>query len=130
MRPGRAIVAVLCAYALTGCGADADPQVEAKVQQFAHATATGAYKTLCTQVLAPSLIKHLTDAGLTCERAMKIFVSSVSNPRISVSKVTVHGSTASAVVLATATGQPPSLESIQLVNTGSGWRLESLASAR
>ena len=130
MRPGRGIVAVLCAYALTGCGADAHQQVEAKVQQFAHATATGDYKTLCTQVLAPALIRHLTDAGLSCEQAMKIFVSSVSNPRISVSKVTVRGSTASAVVLATATGQPPSLESIQLVNTGAGWRLESLASPR
>jgi hypothetical protein len=128
MRLERAIVAGLCAYALTGCGADARQQVEAKVQQFAHATAAGDYKALCTDVLAPSLIKHLTNAGLSCEQAMRVFVSSVSNPRISISKVTVHGSTASAVVLATATGQPASLESIRLVDTGNGWRLASLAS--
>ena len=116
------------AYALVGCGASAKDQVQAKVEQFAHATAAGDYATLCNQVLAPDLVKHLTDAGVSCQQAMKVFVQSVQNPTLSVSKVSVKGKTASAVVLASASGQKAAVESIQLIQTKHGWRLESLAS--
>jgi len=34
--------------------------VQAKVEQFAHATASKDYATLCTQVLAPALVTRLT----------------------------------------------------------------------
>jgi hypothetical protein len=124
------IVLVGCALTVAGCGTSASQEIEAKVQQFAHATASRDYAMLCNDVLAPELVAHLTAAGLSCERAMKIFTQSVHNPTISVSKVTVNGSTASAVVLATATGQQSSRESIQLIKTSNGWRLDSLASAR
>ena len=130
MRPGRVTALICSAYALAGCGATAHQQVEAKVQQFARATANRDYAALCDDVLAPALVAHLTAAGLSCEQAMRVFVSSVQNPTISISKVTVRGSTASAVVLASATGQPAAIESIQLLNTKHGWRLESLASPR
>ncbi len=116
------------AWALGGCGASPREEVQAKVQQFAHATAAKDYATLCSQVLAPQLVTRLTDAGLSCPQAMKIFVSSVQNPTLSVSRVTVKGATASAVVLAGATGQPAALESIELTLTRRGWRLASLAS--
>jgi hypothetical protein len=130
MRPARGIVLLGSALALAGCGASAREEVQAKVEQFAHATAAGDYHTLCTQVLAPDLVAHLTAAGLSCDRAMKIFVQSVQNPTVSVSKVTVNGARASAIVLATATGQSASLESIQLIRTKHGWRLDSLAAPR
>jgi hypothetical protein len=121
-------VAVICsAYALAGCGASAKDEVQAKVQQFAHATAGRDVHALCTQILAPSLVSRLTAAGISCDQAMKIFVDSVANPTISVSKVTVNGHHASAVVLAGATGQTASVQRIQLVQTQSGWRLASLA---
>jgi hypothetical protein len=130
MRLARVVVLLCSAYALAGCGASAHQQVEAKVQEFAHATANRDYAALCDDVLAPSLVAHLTAAGLSCKQAMRIFVASVQNPMISVAKVTVRGSTASAVVLATATGQPAAFESIQLIDTKHGWRLASLASPR
>ncbi len=123
------LLAGICCL-LAGCGASANQQVEAKVQQFARATASRDYATLCNEVLAPELVAHLTAAGLTCRQAMKVFTQSVHNPTISVSKVTVNGSSASAVVLAKATGQQPSRESVQLIKTSKGWRLDSLASAR
>ena len=97
------------------------------MQQFAHATANRDYATLCNDVLAPELVAHLTAAGISCKQAMKIFTESVPNPTISVSKVTVNGSSASAAVLAKATGQPSSREAIRLIKTSDGWRLESLA---
>ena len=130
-RVGRGVIVLIgCALVLAGCGVSAHQQVEAKVQQFAHATANRDYATLCNEVLAPALVAHLTAAGISCKQAMKIFTESVKNPTISVSKVTVNGSRASAVVLAKATGQPSSREAIQLIKTSKGWRLDSLASAR
>jgi hypothetical protein len=130
MKPGYALAVLGVAYALTGCGASASEQVQAKLEQFAHAVAARDTTTLCSQVLAPDLVGHLNAAGLSCEQAMKTFVQSVSNPSLSVSKVHVKGGSASAVVLARAKGQPSSLESVQLTNTRNGWRLASLASPR
>ena len=117
---------------LAGCGesASAGDQVRAKVRQFATATDARNVDVLCTQVLAPALVAKLTAAGLTCPQAMHLFVSSVSHPTISISKVSVHGASASAVVLAGASGQTSALESIQLVRVAAGWRLASLASPR
>jgi hypothetical protein len=129
MRLYRGLLLLCSAYALSGCGVSERAQVQAKVQQFAHATASRDGRTLCRQVLAPTLVSRLTAAGLTCDQAMKIFVDSVSNPSITVSKITVHGSKASAVVLAGATGQTAALETIELIQTQNGWRLASLASA-
>jgi hypothetical protein len=115
---------------MAGCGASASDQVQAKLEQFAHAVAARDTGTLCSQVLAPDLVGHLNAAGISCQQAMKMFVQSVDNPSLSVSKVHVKGGSASAVVLARATGQPSSLESVQLTNTKHGWRLASLASPR
>jgi hypothetical protein len=130
MRPGRAVALLGVAYALTGCGASASDQVQAKLQQFAHAVASRDTGTLCSQVLASDLVGHLNAAGLSCQQAMRMFVNSVTDPSLSVSKVHVKGSSASAVVLARAKGQEASLESVQLSNTKGGWRLTSLASPR
>jgi hypothetical protein len=118
------------AYALTGCGASSSDQVQAKLEQFAHAVATRDTGTLCSQVLAPDLVGHLNAAGITCQQAMKTFVESVTDPSLSVSKVHVKGASASAMVLARAKGQQSSLEAVQLTNTKKGWRLTSLASPR
>lgn len=130
MRRGHALALLGVAYALTGCGASSSDQVQAKLEQFAHAVATRDTGTLCTQVLAPNLVGHLNAAGISCQQAMKMFVESVTDPSLSVSKVHVKGASASAMVLARAKGQQSSLEAVQLTNTKNGWRLTSLASPR
>lgn len=98
------------------------------MQQFARATAAKQVHTLCTQVLAPALVARLTAAGISCDQAMRIFVGSVTDPTLTVAKITVNGNRASAVVRAGASGQPSSVERIELIQTGNGWRLASLAS--
>ncbi|HEX3688662.1 MAG TPA: hypothetical protein VHV28_03165 [Solirubrobacteraceae bacterium] len=118
------------AYALSGCGASSSAQVQAKLEQFAHAVAARDTGTLCSEVLAPDLVGHLNAAGLSCQQAMKMFVQSVSDPSLSVAKVHVKGASASATVLARAKGQQSSLEAVKLTNTKRGWRLTSLASPR
>jgi hypothetical protein len=130
MNPGHALALLGVAYALSGCGASASDEVQAKLEQFAHAVASRDTGTLCRQVLAPDLVGHLDAAGISCRQAMKMFVESVTDPSLSVSKVHVKGGSASAVVLARAKGQQSSLESVQLTNTNDGWRLTSLASPR
>ncbi|HWE10081.1 MAG TPA: hypothetical protein VG325_12040 [Solirubrobacteraceae bacterium] len=125
---GLALLGAACA--LAGCGASANQQVQAKLQQFAHAVANRDAATLCHQVLAPTLVQRLTVAGLDCEQAMRTYFASVTDPTLSVSKVRIHGSAASAVVLARALGQPAALQSVQLINTKRGWRLASLATPR
>jgi hypothetical protein len=130
MHAVRGVVIVGAAYALVGCGAGPRDEVQAKVEQFAHATARRDYAALCDEVLAPTLVQRLTDAGLSCRQAMKLFVQSVENPTLSVSRISVRGHSASATVRASASGQPDAQESIELVETRHGWRLASLAAPR
>jgi hypothetical protein len=128
MRPASGIVILVFSCALAGCGASARDEVQAKLQQFAKATASGDYKTLCEQVLAPSLLRRLSSAGLGCEPAMKIFVQSVQDPTLSVARIKVSGKSASAVALTAAHGQRAALNTIELINTDQGWRVSSLGS--
>ncbi len=130
MRPARATALLGVAYALAGCGTNAGDEVQAKLQQFAHAVAQREPVTLCRQVLAPALVRRLTVVGLTCDQAMKTFVDGVVDPTLSVSRVRVDGHTASAVVHTAARGQAASVQSLTLIDTAQGWRLRSLASPR
>jgi hypothetical protein len=118
---------VCAAVALAGCGAGAQDQVRAKVDQFLGAIAAHNYRTLCSQVLAPSLLARLKGSGITCEQAMRISLANVHDPILSIGRITVNGSSAQAITLSGAAGQKGAFESIRLVDTGSGWRISSLA---
>lgn len=128
MRVTAGIIVVSCAGVLAGCGTSSSDQVRAKVNQFVTAAAKRQYTMICTQVLAPSLVARLEEAGVTCPQAMQIAFGSVQNPTISIGKVTVSGSRASVLTLSSAKGQDASLEAIDLIKTNKGWRLASLAS--
>jgi hypothetical protein len=136
MRPIRAAKPVVaCAFvcavtALAGCGTSAHDQVQSKVTQFLTAISKHDYRTLCTQVLAPSLLARLKNGGISCEQAMRISLSSVHDPILSVGRITVSGSTAQAITLSGASGQRGAFESINLIDTGDGWRISSLATPR
>jgi hypothetical protein len=122
--PGAAALVVACA--LSACGASARAEVQAKLQQFVHATASGDSKTLCRDVLAQSLIDRLASTGNTCRHAMQIFLQSVQDPTLSIGKLTVKGHQATALTLTTAQGQRSTVASVELVETSNGWRISSL----
>jgi len=133
MRPipgGRAIAVVgLCAGAtlgVAGCGANDRQQVRDKVNQFIKATQGKDYKTLCDQVLAPALLARMKAGGIECEQAMQVSLQNVKNPGLAIGRVDVHGSKASVITLTTATGQQASIDAIELIKTGHGWRVASL----
>ncbi|MFZ0089843.1 MAG: hypothetical protein WAL63_10075 [Solirubrobacteraceae bacterium] len=130
MRPVTALALVGAAYAVAGCGASANDEVQAKLQQFAHAVSSRDPVTLCRDVLAPGLVARLAAAGLRCETAMTTFVDGVTDPTLHVAGVHVDGTRASAVVRTGARGQPSSIQTVALTDTAHGWRLTSLASPR
>ena len=125
--PLRTTFAVLAALALSGCGTSDTTAVRDKMQQFATATVDRDYATICHQVLAPDLTAHLAATGVTCEQAWQLALSAVNKPYMSVGKITVKGSSATAIVLSVAQNQRSSLNAVGLIKTGSGWRIESLA---
>ena len=106
----------------------ASDQVEAKVQELAHAIGQRDYRTICRDVLAPSLVAHLTSHGIPCVRALRLGLGRVRNPIVSIGKVDVRDRRASAITLTVAAGQQASLDTIELVDTKRGWRISSLAS--
>jgi hypothetical protein len=128
MRAGAGILICCVACALAGCGTSASDQVKAKISQFVKAADAKDYTALCNQVLAPSLVDRLASAGLSCREAMQVAFQGVENPALSVGKVTVSGSKASAITLSTARNQQASVDTIELVKTDHGWRVSSLAS--
>jgi hypothetical protein len=129
MSPRTLVVALLTAAALAGCGTSAREAVKAKVEQYARATRQHDYKTICTQVLAPTLVQRLDAFGVGCERAMAIAYGTVKDATLGVGKVTVSGKSASVVVLSLAANQPSSLRTIRLVETSQGWRVTSVGGA-
>jgi hypothetical protein len=118
------------ALVLSGCGGGASQssQVRAEVARLAQATASRQYRTLCEQILDPSLVAHLTRNGYSCPAAMRLALGDVHDPTISVGKVTVHGTRATAISDASARGQQASVVAIELRRTGDGWRITSLGS--
>jgi hypothetical protein len=128
LRGGIAVTLVASATALfAGCGGQSDRDaVTAKVNQFLKATAGKDYRTLCEQILAPSLVARLKAGGIQCEQAMKISLANVKSPRLSIGRVDVHGAKASVITLTTAAGQEASIDAIELIKTGGGWRVAAL----
>ncbi|MFL5822647.1 MAG: hypothetical protein ACJ764_04320 [Solirubrobacteraceae bacterium] len=116
------------AFALGGCSDSPADQVRAKVQQLVQATAQKDYRAICEDVLAPSLVAHLTKNGIPCPAAMRLALGSVHNPTVSIGRVIIHGSTAWAITLTSARGQRATLAAIKLLRTHPGWRITSLGS--
>jgi hypothetical protein len=128
MRVAAGIMVVSSACVLAGCGTSEAGQVRAKINQFATASAAKDYSTICDEVLAPSLLQRLSAAGVPCRQAMQIALGTVQDPTISIGRIRVTGERATVITLSAAKGEQASLEAIDLIKTGKGWRLLSLGS--
>jgi hypothetical protein len=124
-----AVLAVVAAPVLSGCGATARDQVKSKVQEFAVAIAHKDAKTICDDVFAPALVEHFKSAGLTCVRGMGVFFSGLHHPTLSLGPIKVNGSRASVVTLSGASGQTAAVASVNLIDTSDGWRIISLGTS-
>jgi hypothetical protein len=125
----RGVATLLAAVVLAACGSGPsdEQQVRQTITDFARATARKDYRELCQQVLAPKLIEQVKQIGLPCEQALQRGLGNVKDPRVIVGRVTVKGDTASAEVRSSATGEPPSRDTVRLVKVDGRWRISSLA---
>jgi len=114
--------------ALAGCGKSEHDKVQAKVKEFETAIAKKDAKTLCNDVIGPALIEQYVAHGITCEQYWQTGLTGVKSPTLLIGRIVVRGTKASAVVLSGANGQESSLDAIELVKTGAGWRVSSLGS--
>jgi hypothetical protein len=120
-----AVLAVALVVVLTSTQSASD-QVKDKVQELASALSQQDYGRICDDVLAPSLVAHLTVHGIPCDQALRDGLGRVHNPVVSVGKVTVTRRRATAYTLTVASCQRASLDAVTLVDTKRGWRISSL----
>jgi hypothetical protein len=129
LRRVRFLGAALVLAVLAGCG-DTGPtpeqQVRTTVSDFGRATAAKDYKTLCDRILAPKLIEDVTQVGLSCEAALKQGLGDVKEPRLTIGRVQIDGDQASAEIRSSASGQPPSKDTLKLVKINGTWKISSL----
>jgi hypothetical protein len=120
---------VALSLVLAGCGSSGpndEQQVAATVKAFTRATATKDYRTLCTRILAPSLIEKVTQVGLPCEEALHKGLGDVRDPRLTIGKITVADDRATVEIRTSASGQAPSRDTLRLERVGGSWRIASL----
>ena len=119
----------LLAALIAGCG-DQGPapeeQVRSAVAEFGRATAAKDYQTLCDDLLAPSLVDDVESVGLPCEVAMREGLEKVRDPRLTVGRVQVNGSRATAEISTSAAGEEPSRDTLRLENVNGTWKISSL----
>jgi hypothetical protein len=127
----RVATVVVIVAALAGCGGKDTPsdteQVRSALVEFGKATAAKDYKTMCTKLLAQSLLDKMQAVGIGCEEALQKGLGDVKSPKLSVGKITVDGPTARAEVRTSAEGQEPSDDTIELRKVNGSWRISSLA---
>lgn len=133
-------VLVLGAAALTGCGGgsgspakktDAEAQVREVVRRYGVAVARKDYQQICDRLLAPSVSEQAEQVGLPCEIAFKKGLEDVSGATLRIDGVRVQaGKTAFVKIHTTATGQPPSDDTMELARTGGRWRITAVGGAK
>jgi len=129
MRATAAVAALTAAITLGGCGGNPQADVRAKVHEFADAVAAHDYSTICSDVLAPSLLADFARGGISCRQALRIALGGVRHPHLALGPVKVTGAHASALTISQAAGQKTVLTSLVLTDTAKGWRISSLGSA-
>jgi hypothetical protein len=125
-RPFAAVLAISGAICGCGGGPSDTERVHAVVAAFGQASAAKDYQRLCDDLLAPRLVDEVESAGLPCEVALKQGLGEVQAPRLTIGQITVSGDRATADVRSTASGEPPSRDTLQLVRVGQSWRIASL----
>lgn len=133
LRPVRppvapAVAAVAVAALVAGCGGGPsdEQRVAATVRAFSHAAGARDYATLCSRILAPSLVSDVSSIGLPCEKALQRALGRVRDPQLSIGAITVTGDRAAVEVHTSAANEKPSTDTLQLVRVHGSWRIASL----
>jgi hypothetical protein len=136
------LAALLCASALTlsACGStDKDsakdfrgPQkaVAQAVEDLQSATRKGDEAKICTDLLAPALLTKIKAAQRGgCEPALKTALKDVDSYELTVKKVAIDGTTATATVTSDVGRTDDRTDTLTLTRVGNAWKISELGSA-
>lgn len=124
-------VAIALAATAAGCGGTSDEDlVRDAVEQYGEASAKKDYQRICDELVAKELLRSVESVGLPCELAFKRGLQSVKDPKVEVGEIEINKSKALVEVRSSATGQPPSQDTLELTLQGGDWRISSLAKAQ
>jgi hypothetical protein len=137
--PARlAPLALVVALAAAGCGqANKDSATKFSGEQRAVAQAVedlqsagrkGDAQKICTDLLAPALIEEIRHASGDCAKVLDGALQDADTFEMTVEKVTVDGTRATAVVKSDA-GKKDRTDTLELVREGRNWKIASLGGA-
>jgi hypothetical protein len=128
-------IALLAAVLLAGCTASSSSNkddtstfkgdqrlVANTVEDFESAASKGDQDKICRDLLAKTLVQTYAQRGGTCEKAVDAALKDTDSFDLTVEKVTINGSDATANVKADR-GKKDLNQAITLVKQGAGWRI-------
>jgi hypothetical protein len=129
--------AALAATLLAGCGASTNNSAEdfkgdqksvaQVVDDLGKAVKKRDAKEICNTIFATSVADKLKQGNTDCVAAVKNQVKDASSFDVSVKKVAISGTNATAVVTSTVDGKDAT-QTLKLVKDGNAWRIASLQS--
>ena len=132
------LAAPVVALLLSGCGAAADnqeskftegsdqAQIASVVDKLSTAGAARDAETICTEVLAATLVNELKAAGGNCVTEMDRAIKDASDYDLQVTDVKVNGTTATVKVRQ---GDDGEVATFTFVKDKGGWRASALGAA-
>ena len=132
----RVALALLLTAAVAGCGTQSQSSsadkfkngdqkaVAQKIEDLESAGKRGKSDDICSDILAQSVVKQLDSAGTSCSSEMKKAIDDANEFSLTVEKVTVNGTTATAEVKQ---GDNGPTETMQFTKENGQWRATSLS---
>jgi len=132
----RVALALLLTAAVAGCGTQAqsssvdkfknpdEKAVAQKIEDLESAGKRGKADDICSDILAKSLVDQLDSAGTTCSSELKKAIDDANEFSLTVEKVTVNGSTATAEVKQ---GDNGPTETMRFTKENGQWRATALS---
>jgi hypothetical protein len=129
----RVAIAAVLALGVAGCSTTATSSsspkftgAQAQVAQVVSDLQTAGQRKdaqkICTQILSQALVRQLSAAGTSCQAEMKKAIDDADDYNLSVQRVTVTGSQATAVVRR---GDKGPTATFRFVRENGGWKATS-----
>jgi hypothetical protein len=132
----RVALALLLAAAVAGCGTQSqkssadkftnadEKAVAQQVEDLENAGKRGKADDICSDILSKTLVDQLDSAGTSCAAEMKKAIDDANEFNLTVEKVTITGSNATAEVKQ---GDDGPTETMKFTKEGGQWRATALS---
>ncbi len=135
--PTRAVsplIAVVLALGVNACGGTVTTSnfkgeahaVAQRISDLQSDVSAASEQKICEQDFSRAARARLSTAGNSCKQALKRQLGSIDDYELTVEKIAVSGSTATARVRSTWAGKL-STNTLKLVKEGGNWRIEGIA---